>query len=454
MIKDRNSILYRMNHSLYFGLFVSIVTGFLICIFTYIGARFLFVSLYERRFLTEEWTRAREDEFFDGLQDYVDGKALTTEDIEALTSFARENKYIQLIVYKNEEMLSPDGSEYGENFGDLEDFRSLRMSDGVLLISVSDMSRSLYTDLSNLFALLLSAIAMSVFLVFYFSRIVKRIRRLSSDVDIVANGVMTHTISKEGTDEIGALSENIENMRVSILENTRREREAIDSNNELITSISHDIRTPLTVLMGYIEMMKNHGIEDSVIEEYVNASENTAMRLKQLSDDMFKYALAFGDNYSNSIIMEEYDAKTLLDQMLFEHVLLMREKGYDVKVEGEGKNLDDGAMIYTDAQNLMRIIDNIFSNMIKYADINHEITVTTKYAGRSVILEFRNKIREALSRAESTGIGLRTCTRLAEKIARGFEFENEGEFFVARLFLEVYQNKKAKTEKKENVSEI
>ena len=127
---------------------------------------------------------------------------------------------------------------------------------------------------------------------------------------MVSDGNMHHNIHYDGDDELTRLSYNVEQMRSSMLKNIQLEREARDSNAELITSMSHDIRTPLTVLLGYLEMMKNHEGCDEEMTDYIEASENTAMRLKQLSDDMLKYSLAFGDA-PGDVTLEDADASRI-----------------------------------------------------------------------------------------------------------------------------------------------
>ena len=84
-------------------------------------------------------------------------------------------------------------------------------------------------------------------------------------VGYVADGDTGHHVNMEGYDEITALSRSVEQMRVSILAKIESERKAIEANSELITSMSHDIRTPLTVLLGYIDMMKERSEDIKII---------------------------------------------------------------------------------------------------------------------------------------------------------------------------------------------
>jgi signal transduction histidine kinase len=188
--------------------------------------------------------------------------------------------------------------------------------------------------------------------------------------------------------------------------------------------------------MGYVEMMKNHNGNDETMQRYVLATENTAQRLKQLSDDMFRYSLAFGDT-KKGVVLEEYDAPTLFDQMLAEHILLLREKGIELVIEKYGDDIKPGSTVCTDAQNLMRIVDNVFSNLQKYADRSEPVIIRTRIENSIVTIECVNRIRTDTEEAESNGIGLKTCVRLGSLVAKKFEYFTDGDFFTCRLVLDI-----------------
>nr|MBE6545712.1 hypothetical protein [Oscillospiraceae bacterium] len=115
----------------------------------------------------------------------------------------------------------------------------------------------------------------------------------------------------------------------------------------------------------------------------------------------------------------------------------MSENGYELLLETVGSDIKEGSRVLTDPTNLMRIIDNVFSNMSKYADKAYPVTLTKGVVGSKLILESKNKIRRDTEGAESNGIGLKTCVRLGSLIAERFEYENDGEFFTCRLVLDI-----------------
>ena len=442
----------------------------------FFGVRFGFTEYIENTYLSEESKQAREKSYIDDLQRYVKANDVSSDKAVYFQNWATEQKYVYLMIYSEDQLLyssdmeieekpkeepedepkeeggedttedtegeeTPEeeekpptapGSITGSKYPTYEELKAyarergmhpITTKDGAVLASIADFTEYFYYDLSNIISLLAAMLAFAIIIATFFARIMFRITRLASDVNKVADGDMEYVIRSNGRDELSKLSTNVENMRSTILENLAREREARNANEELITSMSHDIRTPLTVLLGYIDVMKLHS-EDETMDGYIKASENMALRLKKLSDDMFNYFLLFGNREDNLEICE-YEAKTLFSQMLEEHVLLLCENGFSVELSG----LDslDGVTLETDAPKLVRIIDNIFSNLYKYSDSGASVKIFLSFDGERVSLTFENKVKHNADDVESTGIGLKTCTKLAALLGVGFEYsESEG----------------------------
>ena len=293
----------------------------------------------------------------------------------------------------------------------------------------AEYTEYLYYDIANISCIVLAALALLIIFLLYISRLTKRISRLGQEVTIVASGETDMHITVSGEDEISELATNVESMRSTIVENYKKEKEALDSNTALITSMSHDIRTPLTVLFGYIDVMKARAGDDEVMQGYISAAESTAQRLKHLSDDMFGYFLVFGKD-ETTLSVEEYDAVTLLEQMLTEHIFLMKEQGYDVELSLESERLAN-RLIKTDASSMVRILGNIFSNLVKYADQKKPVNISIYLSGEYVVAEFFNAVRTDTEQVESNRIGLKTCQKLAEKMGAKFEsFALQNDFYV------------------------
>ena len=481
--------------TLYLGLLKNIIVGIAIAALVYFLIRISAYQFINNNYLSMENQIKRREGYLEALQDYATSQGLSSEDTAQLAAWSREHPYVYLLIYKDDELFftsdddldDSDGDDKNEDdntedsaddeekeddknenqgsggidlgdlgFGSFEEYKQNRdeliaearanglypieLADGTLIAALTEFTQELYFDVANVAAFALSGLSLAVVLLVYMSKIIAKIKKLEFDVTVVSHIDMNHEIVCAGNDELARLSSNVETMRISILDKVRSEREAREANTELVTSISHDIRTPLTVLLGYIDMMKARAEGDEVLSGYIAASESTAIRLKRLSDDMFKYALTFGE-IENGITLEEYDAATLTAQLLDEHVLLLSENGYEVRITPErGSVFAEGDMIVTDAQHLMRIVDNIFSNIYKYADKSAPIEMTTEREGDCVTFKVKNRVLENPDGAESNGIGLKSCARLGALITNGFATERVGDDFIVSVKLELISN--------------
>lgn len=474
----------RLRGSLKLRLGITIILGVGIATLVFFGVRFGFNRYIEESYLSEENKEKREKNYLDDLQSYVNENGVSSDKAVYFQRWATAQKYVYLMIYSDDRLLyssdmeieeeekeqedestlpegtlpdaeAPDGPDGEEGKDDAEEqqpppsspgsitgskyptyeelkdyarergMHPITTKDGAVLASIADFTEYLYYDISNVVSLLAAMLIFAIIIATFFARIMVRITRLASDVNKVADGDTEYVIRSKGRDELSKLSANVENMRSSIIENLEREKEARSANEELITSMSHDIRTPLTVLLGYFDVMKLHN-EDETMGGYIKASENMALRLKKLSDDMFNYFLVFG-NRADGVEMVRYDAKTLLSQMLDEHILLLCENGFSVELTGT-EDLAS-AEIETDAPKMARIIDNIFSNLYKYSDASEPIKIPVGISDGELTVSFINKIKQSADDVESNRIGLKTCSKIAALLGVRFEYGEDGGYY-------------------------
>ncbi len=431
-------------------------------------------------YLSEEKVKERNDEHVKDLQEYVTENALTVNDAALIAKWAKQNKYVYVLIFNGDQLLfdsgadtpseddSADdniedgGTEPGDGGGDSESSENKQEDDkssgynpgftvsppsreelieiakakgsepintadgGMLFASMVDYSEYLYYDIGNIVSVIAAMTAFVVTMWVYFYSLTRRITKLGKEVTAVADGDINHPVAVGGDDEIARLSMDIEYMRNSMLENIKKERAALDSNKELITAMSHDIRTPLTVLLGYLDIMKQSASDDTMLG-YIDASEKTALRLKSMSDDMFRYFLAYGG--AIDVEMDRYDADTLIDQLMSGYIFLLREQGYDVKYNLEMENTPPigNKVLYTDPSQLTRIVENVFSNLLKYADKEKPITVDILADTDELTIKVVNYVLKNPDESLKNGIGLKTCMKIASAMdIRLSAFESDG----------------------------
>ena len=500
--KRRNGDFVSLQLKMLGMMFIGFVIAVLIFIAINLGVRYYVNNVY----LSGENSQARIDAYEEKLQQYVTDNAITVNDTDKIANWARGNRYLYLLIYKDDRLIfesgdlddtedetetpemeenkdndvqNPDDSvengekpdesagfddDGGENVDGEDNENKLPSSsisgnrpsrdeliaealkggshpiytadDGVLIASMVDYTEYLYYDIASVASWIISVVAFFIIMSFHFYGITARISTLGKEVTLVTEGDPSHEIIARGNDEITRLSMDIEYMRVSMLDNLQRQKNALDSNKDLITAMSHDIRTPLTVLLGYLDIMKVYATDDDM-KAYVEASESTALRLKKLSDDMFSYFLVYGGDIQVDI--QACDARTLLEQLISGHIFLLREQGYNIEYnfENEGSEFLDDVTMVTDPPQLMRIIDNLFSNILKYADIEKPVTVFVDSTADEMTIKVSNYPSPNPDKAQKNGIGLQSCLKLANAMDIRFSSGEEDGIFSTEMYVPI-----------------
>ena len=436
--KEQIELLMEEIGSLNVSLVLFLILGLLLATATYFTVDLVSAAVIEDVYLSEESKEERIKLYAADLQSYVYENEITADNIEAFENWADDEDYVYLMVYNGDELLfdSSDGERNPEDFAEAHGMSIIKTIDEKnLFVIIGDYTERFYYELFSIIKIVASVVVLFAIMIVHIQKVTGRVRRLAKEVGYVADGDTGHHVNMEGYDEITALSRSVEQMRVSILAKIESERKAIEANSELITSMSHDIRTPLTVLLGYIDMMKERSEDDPVMMEYVLASEKTALRLKRLSDDLFNYFLLFGKS-SENINVSEYNFGVLVEQMLSEYVFLLHERGYSVDF-----SIDRGAGkvdISTDPDFLMRIFENLFSNMFKYASREDVIIIRAFVEGELAEITFSNKIDKSGEKVETNGIGLKSCRKIADTLGVEMTVESDDDAYETRLAFKAY----------------
>ncbi len=327
--------------------------------------------------------------------------------------------------YLTEEARKNYVSALNDALGDDDALHPVYFVDGTLIVAVVDFTEEVLANVVFIASIISGLMVIAVIMICYFGTITKRIARLQKNVRIIEEGDLQHKIAESGSDEIALLGRDVESMRDAIVDNMTRERRAWEANAGLITAMSHDVRTPLTVLLGYLDLieMQNDG---NISEEYISACRDNALRLKNLSDDMFSYFLVFGKS-EERLNLSRVDARGLVTHIVSEYALLLYERGYSLDSAGEVPDV----CLEIDERYFRRVIDNIFSNIIKYADAGSPILLSASCDGEHLMLSCSNKVRSDKDIPESNGIGLRTCAKMMEEMGGELAVcESDGAFKV------------------------
>lgn len=407
----------------------------------YFGCYRLGVWSINRWYMAGEAVELRNQRHERSLQQYVESNDVSSRDAVAIEQWLRQEKNTSVIVYQAEGDPYEAGT-WGTNLllddttqNDLASlgysFYSMQFADGEYRVAVCDYSESRLFGYAQIGALVVAFAVYSCIAFGFTRRLTRRVTCLSEAVS--AAGALNQTIPVTGTDELARLAQNVNTMRDTILERTRNEQTAWQANSDLITAMSHDIRNPLTSLIGYLdllEMSQDRLPED--LRSYVLASRDKAYQLKDLTGEMFRYFLVFsrGEQETHP---EPYDAQILCAQLLGECAAELRSRGFDVNL----LPLTTPCTVTTDVQMLKRVTDNLLSNIEKYADPAARLTILAEREGGRLHVCFANRARHELARVESNHIGLRTCEAILQLLGGQFFTHRVGDDFSAEFVLPV-----------------
>ncbi|MPM24261.1 Sensor histidine kinase RcsC [bioreactor metagenome] len=224
------------------------------------------------------------------------------------------------------------------------------------------ISYDYYVDKNSFLALFLSVIMFISIFIIITNKKMKYIEEIVSGVTVISNGNLSYRIEEKGKDEIKKLAENINNMAFEIENRIEGERRAEKTKSELITNVSHDLRTPLTSVMGYIGLVKDGKYEnEGIMKEYLNIAFNKSNQLKELIEDLFEYTKL----NNKGIVLEKTKVNIVefLSQIIEEYIPVFEEN----EIEVVKKFVDEKSIVEIDAGKMVRVFENLFSNAIKYS---------------------------------------------------------------------------------------
>ena len=389
------------------------------------GIGTLFVNRY---YMSTSSVAARKAEIYTELNRYVQYYQITGTDSEALQRFLAEKDNISVSVYAPEDLDIPPVSETLVQRPVMQSYEAprrsgisgrlypMRFADGIYYVAITDNTRVRLVLVSVLF--------------WYTNRLTWKIIRLSQEAATIGAGDLDGVITVDGVDEIAALASDIDGMRDAIIERMGNEKRAWEANSELITAMSHDIRTPMTSLIGYLGLLNNtDNISEEERKRYLEAAYGKSLALKELTDELFKYFLVFGRS-ELELHREDFDIHMLLMQLLGEAEFDLRDSGFNVQ---SIDRLEDGYLLNTDAAMLKRVIDNLVSNIKKYASREMPVVILTEQKNGKVSVTISNGVSSSGSGTESTKIGLRTCEKILDALGGEFTIVRDETHYAAEF---------------------
>ena len=261
----------------------------------------------------------------------------------------------------------------------------------------------------------------------------------------IAAGDLSHPVDtskmfwkfKEHGENINKVSEGIQ-----LAVNERMKSEHFKT--ELITNVSHDIKTPLTSIINYVDLIKKEEIQDEKVQGYVEVLDRQSARLKKLIEDLMEASKASTGNLT--VNLEECDIEVLLTQVIGEFEERLQKNQLEVVVDKP----DHPVKMMADGRHMWRVLDNLLNNACKYSLPGSRVYVSLHQNANEAVIVFKNISKTALNipseelmerfvrgdssrNTEGSGLGLSIAQSLTELMHGSMKLEIDGDLFKVTL---------------------
>ena len=303
-----------------------------------------------------------------------------------------------------------------------------------------------------------------VLMLIFVPKTVKKYNGIKKGVEEVKNGNLTYKIPVEEDakgikGELDRLASNINDIsqasNIAVQNEIKNQRMKTD----LISNVSHDLKTPLTSMISYVDLLKKEGLDSPNAPEYLDIIDKKTQRLKNLTENLFEAAKA--SSGAIPVNMEAIDLSSLISQSLAEMEEKLLGRGLDIQI----KNNCENVKVMADGQLMWRVIENILGNVAKYALENsrvyiniNEVAAKSETSKDMIVLEVKNISKDPLNisadelmerfkrgdesrNTEGSGLGLAIAKDLAKLMNGVFEITIDGDLFKATVMMEEAKGK-------------
>lgn len=298
----------------------------------------------------------------------------------------------------------------------------------------------------SLFIILAFAALISIYI---FKKLIV-LDRIIVGAEKITNGDLNYTIDIRGQGNLHKLANNINNMKAGLKSSIESEVKSERLKTELITNVSHDLKTPLTSIINYVDLLKRNNGSPEDIKNYIDILDRKSQRLKILIEDLFEASKAASG--SLEINMEKVEVTSLLKQTLAEFEEKIEKSELDFRVSYPEHKL----YMLADGKKLWRVFENLINNIINYSLHGTRVYILVDNDGSKINISMKNisayeldidpeEILERFKRGdqarntEGSGLGLAIAKSLVELQNGSFNIEIDGDLFRAIITFEEFK---------------
>ena len=373
----------------------------------------------------------------ESLQQYVTENNLSAQDADGLNRWVKKTPLTLMAIYRDNVLLyasaAPEQAVAGESeletlYYDWVSYYSVTFADGQAEVVLYTGSTYLWFTYLTIVSLLLSFLLFLAIITVKSRGLVRYIGHLSNQIQAMEGGDLDQTILVRGNNELSRLAQGLDAMRQSFKEQTEREKALFRANQTMITQMSHDLRTPLTALQIYTDILRYRKFADRAqSDEYLTKIDTKVAQIKQLSENIFEYSLVSGIQQID--LESPRPVRDVFHDVLSEMVAYLGQHGFTFALDLDWPH----RQIAVYPQYIKRLMDNLISNITKYAEPSVPVSIAVRAEGESVCLSFANEIRPDSSQEDSNRIGLSNMRAMMGRMEGELQVSSENGTFAVSL---------------------
>lgn len=378
------------------------------------------------------------------LQKYVTENNLSINDQEAIRSWDRHHSLIDIqlifddtIIYDSLDYMPSYSPRAGNIYNIIHlPFRNIiHFTDGDASIYTSPLYTQRLERRLDYMILIVSILFFCLMLILELHRLVRDIVVIDKGIRVLESGDLSYRITVHRDDEIEDLADSINRISKEILRQGQEEEQLRQKNYDMVTAVSHDIRTPLTSVIGYAELMQEDGLSEEKRKGYLEKIIDRSYLIKDMTDNLFQHFI--NNNQEMDYHFEVITGNDFVTYLINNLSDSLRDKNYSVELS---LNLEQEFFMKADITQLRRVFNNLEGNLFKYADRQSPIALSAAIAKNKLYVTVKNKIGQN-AHVESHGVGMRNCLEIIERHLGTMDSFVGSETFVIAMELPVYSLK-------------
>jgi len=419
--------LNKRRHSMKLQFSLVMMGAGILAVLIYMGANMVSQKTLDSYFTSKPFVAKAQKKSADQFQEYVRKNHINSWDKAALDSWIERQNMVYITVYRDDSVIYDSIMSDGEYYKN-QPYFDIQFEDGPAKVYLDGFFGYQFYLTAMTISLIVAVLVFLAVCIGFMEKKITYITLLEREVKVLKGGSLEKEISIRGSDELTSLAHGLNDMRVSLKENMEMKEKLRSANKSLVTGLSHDLRTPLTTLMIYLELLSNGKVPEAEKQmQYLKKCTEKAKQMKVLSDQLFESVLVAEEKEEE---LEELQmVQYIMEDVISDLIMFLESQGFDTECRIKWEPVKIAVSI----DYIIRIVNNISSNIIKYADLREPVIIEMKYSKNQVEVWFVNGISPSKNNGESTKMGIQNIKSMMVKMGGICEVINHDSSYVIKI---------------------